>query len=92
MITFLTKENITPQIEQDAHNLFAQLSRRYQRSLSELFEDDYPCSETIEQAYAADYTASKTPGQDFFANRNVAFFYSWGGFYTSMRCFGGVDS
>jgi len=39
MITFLTKENITPQIEQDAHNLFAQLSRRYQRSLSELFED-----------------------------------------------------
>ena len=40
MITFLTKENITPQIEQDAHNLFAQLSRRYQRSLSELFEDE----------------------------------------------------
>ncbi|MGP1478895.1 MAG: N-acetyltransferase family protein [Capnocytophaga sp.] len=39
MITFLKKEMITPLIEEDAHRLFALLSRRYQRTLSELFED-----------------------------------------------------
>ena len=39
MITLLTKEMITKEIEQDAHRLFSMLSRRYQRALSELFED-----------------------------------------------------
>ena len=39
MITLLTKEMITPEMEQDAHRLFSMLSRRYQRALSELFED-----------------------------------------------------
>ena len=39
MITFLKKEMITPLIEEDVHRLFALLSRRYQRTLSELFED-----------------------------------------------------
>lgn len=37
MITFMTKELITPTIEQDARNLFSLLSRRNQLSLSELF-------------------------------------------------------
>ena len=37
MITLLTKEMITPEMEQDAHRLFSMLSRRYQRALSELF-------------------------------------------------------
>ena len=40
MITLLTKEMITKEIEQDAHRLFSMLSRRYQRALSELFEDE----------------------------------------------------
>ena len=40
MITLLTKEMITREIEQDAHRLFSMLSRRYQRALSELFEDE----------------------------------------------------
>lgn len=39
MITFLTKELITPVIEQDARNLFSLLSRRKQLTLSELFSD-----------------------------------------------------
>lgn len=39
MITFLTKELITPVIEQDARNLFSLLSRRKQLALSELFSD-----------------------------------------------------
>ena len=39
MITLLTKEMITPEMEQDAHRLLSMLSRRYQRALSELFED-----------------------------------------------------
>lgn len=40
MVTFLSKKLITPVIEQDARDLFTQLSRRRQVSLSELFENE----------------------------------------------------
>ncbi|AMD85571.1 phosphinothricin acetyltransferase [Capnocytophaga haemolytica] len=40
MITFITKDMLTPQMVDDAHRLFAQLSRRFQQPLNELFEDE----------------------------------------------------
>lgn len=40
MITLLTKELITPTIEQEARELFSLLSRRRQLSLSELFNNE----------------------------------------------------
>ncbi|MDO5608587.1 MAG: GNAT family N-acetyltransferase [Capnocytophaga sp.] len=39
MVTFLSKSLVTDVIEQDARRLFAQLSRRHQVPLSELFSD-----------------------------------------------------
>ncbi|MFJ1473783.1 GNAT family N-acetyltransferase [Capnocytophaga cynodegmi] len=40
MVTFLTKELITPVIEQDARDLFSLLSRRKQLPLSEVFNNE----------------------------------------------------
>lgn len=40
MITFLTKDLITPVIEQDARDLFSLLSKRNQIPLSEVFENE----------------------------------------------------